>query len=285
MKLRNQTVPGLDEAARAMFSAYERVIDTYHHPASLTVRRKVDSDLYLLEKACWEIICEFSRCTTMHHQGHHTLTASDPIGATEYQKFPGKNPDPTAEVNNLLNKHGNTTLEPRETINASAVESMKSCAKNSSSSYKISGITEESHRFYNSAGHQVLSPSPQNKFQVQVFLEQKGHTTSSSSSTSKTSIPSLVYKNVPPILCATPQEYVPPHMRYQAQHHIVAPKPIEAARLGHIDSCPAPSGQATNTFYGAKACQKNRQLVPDINAIGRILNHDLGIKKNELALR
>ena len=58
MKLRNHTVPGLDEAAKAMFRAYEMALSTYHNPAGERIDREVDFDLYRLEKACWELICK-----------------------------------------------------------------------------------------------------------------------------------------------------------------------------------------------------------------------------------
>jgi len=57
MKLRNHTIPGLDEAAMAMFKAYDLVLATYRNPIAETFHRRVDTDLYCLEKACWELIC------------------------------------------------------------------------------------------------------------------------------------------------------------------------------------------------------------------------------------
>ena len=70
IKLRGQIIPGLDEAAKAMFRANERMIATRYNPAGDHVHKEVDVDLYRLEKACWEIICK-SLCDYYNFRGPH----------------------------------------------------------------------------------------------------------------------------------------------------------------------------------------------------------------------
>ena len=87
-----------------------------------------------------------------------------------------------------------------------------------------------------------------------------------------------MYEHIPSNLSVPAKEYVPPHMRFHTKLPISLPKPVEGGTTGNLDRSQAYTGGAPDMIKAMKKRQKERKLVPDVKAIGRILNHDLCTK-------
>jgi len=115
---------------------------------------------------------------------------------------------------------------------------------------------------------------------VQGFLENKAAIANSCPTFINTSGHSLVYMQRPPHDGRKAELYIPSHMDYRRNFPVTHSGPTNTAAFGTMHHSLVSGEKMADTSDKSKNRQNERQLIPNVMAIGRILNHDLRTKRN-----